>query len=135
MNAQAVKLELIKQIADIQNEQVLEQLSAVLKEAGKEGDRPNKSSAFSVAESELLFKINEGLPHSLQLRYAELTMKAAREDLLDTEHAELLKLIPLVEAKAVERLEYLIQLAGLWNMSVDEVMTKLGIHPPSIVYG
>lgn len=135
MNAQAVKLELIKQIADIQNEQVLEQLSALLKRAGKEGGKPNMPPALSAAESELLFKINEGLPHDLQLRYAELTIKAATEDLLDTEHEELLKLIPLVEAKAVERLEYLIQLAGLWNISVDEVMTKLGIHPPSFVYG
>jgi hypothetical protein len=135
MNAQAVKLELIKQIADIQNEQVLEQLSALLKRAGKEGGKPNMPPALSAAESELLFKINEGLPHDLQLRYAELTIKAANEDLLDTEHEELLKLIPLVEAKAVERLEYLIQLAGLWNISVDEVMTKLGIHPPSFVYG
>lgn len=134
MNAQAVKLELIKQITEIKNEQVLEQLSAVLKRANKEGGR-KKAPALSAHESELLIKINEGLPEDVLYRFSALSEKLAHETLTNSEHEELLQLIPMVEAKAAERLQYLIRLAEVWNTSVDEVMAKLGIHTPMVIHG
>lgn len=131
MNVQALKLELIKSIADTQNEQLLTDIQDILntKLTSK------KQNALTRRESELLLKINEGLPESVQNRYTALLSKSAQEMLTEREQEELVLLIPEIEKKSAERLEYLIQLAAIWNISVDETMARLGIHTPSVVYG
>ncbi len=65
--------------------------------------------------------------------YHTLLEKSANETLTESEHKRLLKLIPLAEAKQVERLKYLIELAQLRNITVDELMEHLGIIPPANV--
>lgn len=131
---QSDKLELIKLIADIQSEELLEKAKQFLKELENEMKTLNKPPALSKKETELLLKINEGLPEDIQLRYNELLAKLSEETATEAEHQELLQLLPQVEAKSVERLKYLVQLAQLWNTTVDEVMDRLGIKPPPVIH-
>ena len=81
-------------------------------------------------EAYLLQEINEGLPIEEQQQYRDLVAKSADEDLTESEHQQLLELIPKVEAKQVERLKYLVELAQLRKISVDELMKHLGVTPP-----
>ena len=134
MNMQSTKLELIRIISDIQNEELLERVRAFIKEVEGEIEASEKAPSLSKEETELLLKINEGLPEEVQLRYNELLAKLAGETITDAEHRELMELMPQVEAKSVERLKYLAQLAQLWNTSVDEVMGRLGIKPPPVIH-
>lgn len=134
MNVQALKLELIKSITDTQNEQLLADIQDVLKKARKKQLKSRKQYALSSDESRLLLKINEGLPDTLQKRYSELLSKATQESLDEAEHEELLRLIPLVEKKSAERLEYIVQLAAIWSISTDETMARLGIYAPSVIH-
>ncbi len=133
MNIQSTKLELIKLIADIQNEQLLLRLKQLLVQAEKE-NVSTKVPTLSQAETDLLMKINEGLPEKVQLRYHELLKKSVTENLSEKELEEFQQLIPLVEAKSAERLTHLVQLADLWQTSVPDVMQRLDINPPP-VYG
>ena len=134
MNMQSNKLELIKLIADIQSEEQLDRVRLFLKEVESEMKALDKPPALSKEETELLLKINEGLPEEVQLRYNELLIKQSEETMTEAEHKELVQLIPRVEAKSAERMKYLIQLAQLWNTSVDEVMERLGIKPPPVIH-
>lgn len=136
MNIQTTKLEIIKMIADVQSEQLLNNLLQLLKQEIPNPVVTNKKPkpALSEKESALLLKINEGLPKEIQERYHILSLKTVQETLSIAEHEELLTLVPQVEAKTVERLTYLVELAQLWKMSVDEVMEKLDIHPPPVIH-
>ncbi len=133
MNMQSTKLELIKMIADIQSESLLERIRQFLQEIEREEKSPVPS--LSREEAELLVKINEGLPEDAQLRHNELLAKSADETLTESEHRELLRLNAKAEAQSAERLTYLLQLAALWDTSVDEVMERLGIQPPEVIHG
>lgn len=135
MNMQSAKLELIRKIADIQSEELMERVRRFIEEAEREMAASGKAPSLSREETALLLKINEGLPEEVQLRYNELLAKLSQETITEPEHQELLQLIPKVEAKGVERLKYLVQLAQLWNASVEEVMDRLGIKPPPVVHG
>lgn len=132
MNIQATKLELIKIIADVESEALLIGIKQLLLQAMPNDS--NNSSSFSEEESYLITRINEGLPESVQLKYNDLLAKSVQTALLPEEHQELLALIPKVEAQTLERLKYLMQLAKLWDTSVDEVMSRLKITPPPVVY-
>lgn len=127
---QSTKLELIRMITEIQNEELLGRLKEFLKEMEKE----TKAPSLSKEETRLLLKINEGLPGKKQLRYSELLEKLAREKISRKEHKELLQLTALAEEKNAERLKYLVQLAQLWQTSVGEVMDRLGIKPPPAIH-
>ena len=86
-----------------------------------------KAPSLSKAEAALLLKINEGLPQPIQARYAALSEKIQEETISSAEHEEWLQLNEQVEAKDAERLELLIELAELRNISVDELITQLEI--------
>jgi hypothetical protein len=83
------------------------------------------------AESELLLKINEGVPRDIQTRYNELIAKRQAETLTPDEYEELLKLTQEVEKLEVRRVEYLAELARLRGTSLTAVMENLGIRPPA----
>jgi len=92
-----------------------------------------KASSLSAEETELMLKINEGLPPETQQRYTVLQQKLVDENITEAEQEELLQLTALAEEKAVERLTYLVELSRLWDVSVDETMKRLDIKtPPSI---
>ena len=129
MNMQSAKLELIKMIADIQSEELLDKIRQFLKETETSPLTPS----LSREETGLLLKINEGRPEEVRLRYNELLAKLTSETITEPERQELLELPPRVEAKNAERLQYLVELAQLWSTTVDEAMDRLGIKPPPII--
>ena len=81
-----------------------------------------KVTTLPEREAVLLMKINNAIPPTLQKRYETLLEKNRAERITPIEHQELLKVIEKVEVKNAERLEHLIELSRLRNMSLDELM-------------
>ena len=130
MNIQATKLELIRMITDIQSEQLLESLKQLLKEAEIEDKNGERAHALSREETELLTAINEGLPDNVHSRFMELQAKQKEGGLSEKEHQELMDLVDQVEALEAKRLESMIALVQLWNISLEELRERLGIKAP-----
>ena len=63
------------------------------------------------AESELLRRINQGLPKEIREKYKILLEKRRDEELTPEEYKELLKLSDQVEKLEVRRVEYLAEIA------------------------
>lgn len=82
-------------------------------------------------ESELLLKINEGVPSDIQKRYNDLIAKRQAETLAPDEYEELLRLTQQVEKLEARRVEYLAELARLRGTSLTALMENLGIRPPA----
>jgi hypothetical protein len=80
-------------------------------------------------EAELLLKINEDLPLAVQQRLDELISKRQTQLLTPAEHQELIHLTEQSEKGDADRMQHLLVLAALRNVSLDEVMRQLGIHP------
>jgi len=91
-----------------------------------------KAPSLSKREAELLQKINQGLPETVQKRYDELSEKLHLETITPEEHKELLKLVDTTELANAERIEYLLELAGLRKVSLNELIRQLGIKPPPV---
>jgi hypothetical protein len=80
-------------------------------------------------ESQLLMKINKAISAPLQKRYEDLLTKNREETITPIEHEELLKIIDKVETKNAERLENLIELSRIRNISLDALMRQLHLNP------
>lgn len=94
-----------------------------------------KAPSLPEREAELLQKINQGLPTAFQQRYDGLTTKLQADTITSAEYQELLQLIDQIELADAERMQHLIELAQLRNLSLDGLMNQLGIHHPAdIVY-
>lgn len=89
-----------------------------------------RAPGLSRTESELLAKINQGVPAHLQSRYDELIAKRRADTLSQTEYDELLRLTEQVEEFDVRRVEWLAQLARLRMTTLPALMEDLGIKPP-----
>ena len=89
-----------------------------------------KAPSLPEREAELLQQINQGLPSKLQQRYDELTAKLVAGILTSTEHQELSQLIDQIELADAGRMQWLIELAQLRNLLLDELMDQLDIHHP-----
>ncbi len=87
--------------------------------------------SLSKQEAEMLEKINQGLPPDTQRRCNELTEKRQTETLTREEQQELLVLIEHIELADAERVQALIRLAQLRNVSVTALMSTLNIHQPA----
>jgi hypothetical protein len=81
------------------------------------------------AESELLLRVNQGIPADLQQRYEDLIAKRRSETLTLEEHTELLALTDQVEQLEADRIAALAELARLRHISVTDLMRDLGIQP------
>ena len=103
----------------------LEQFVARLLALSIRQDTPH----LAQAESELLLKINQGLPPAMQQKLDELIAKRQTQTLTAEEHEELIQLTEHIEKAAAKRLQHLLQLAALRNVSLDELLQQLGIHP------
>jgi len=90
-----------------------------------------RAPTLSQEESELLIKINQGLPIAVRTRFAQLNEKRRADTLSEEEHAELLGLIDQIEAHDVERVKNLGKLAQLRNIPVRTLMKQLGIQRPA----
>ncbi len=82
-------------------------------------------------ETRLLEKINQGLSAADQQRYDELTSKLRAETIGSQEHRELLALIDRIEHAEAERVRALTSLAQVREVSVDALMSDLGIRAPA----
>ena len=91
--------------------------------------RKKLPTVLSQNETELLRKINAGAPSVIQKRYSFLVKKRNSETLNDIELPELLELTAYMENLGVKRLEYLLELAKLRNLSLDEIVEQLQLKP------
>jgi hypothetical protein len=80
-------------------------------------------------ESELLLRINQGLPDDTTRRYRELISRRRTRSLSPEEHEELLRLTDRAEALEADRLVHLAELARLRHTSLSRLMEELGIQP------
>lgn len=87
-----------------------------------------KAPHLSRQESEYLLKINEGFSAEFYTQYNALQEKLQEETLSPEEHQTLLQLNDKLEAKNVERMQYLIELAQLRSVSLDDLMQQLGLQ-------
>jgi hypothetical protein len=87
---------------------------------------------LSRRETELLEQINQGLPELIQQRYDALQIKLHEESIMSEEHQELLDLIDTVEQASTDRLQALIELAQLRQISLNALMNQLDIHHPPV---
>lgn len=83
-------------------------------------------------ESELLQKINRGVPVAIEQRRRELDTSRRAGTLTDAEHEELLRLIDQIEAAQVDRLANLVALAELRGTSLPRLMNDLGLEAPPL---
>jgi hypothetical protein len=82
-----------------------------------------------VAESELLSKINQPVPVTLQQRYDALLARRDEHSLSPAEQQELLQLTDQVEALEAERMKHLLELAQLRHIPLAQLMRQLGLDP------
>jgi hypothetical protein len=81
-------------------------------------------------ESELLQRINQGLPASLQERYRGLVAQRRTESLSSADHAELLRLTDQVEQFEADRARALVELAELRQVPLTRLVSDLGLQAP-----
>ena len=133
--ANAVNIKITKQV-DLEIEDILNgmaeletnELEKFIQKVGNLIAR-RKAAHLPERESDLLVKINKAILPTLQKRYEVLLAKNSAETITPQEHEELLKIIHKIENKNAERLEYLIELSRLRNISLDALMTQLSLHP------
>lgn len=114
-------LEAVKQF----NPEELEELTLQLHTLRAKKTTPH----LSHRETELLKKINEGVPPEISRPLQALRAKMEDETITETEHAELLRLVDEVEMFNVERLTWLIELAHLRNQTLTQLIDALDLHP------
>jgi hypothetical protein len=85
------------------------------------------------AESDLLQKINQGLPEHIWQRYNELIAKRRAESLTAEEQTELIGISDGIEQANAERMAHLGELARLRHAPLEHLMSELGIRAPSYV--
>ncbi len=90
-----------------------------------------ETPSLSAAETRLLLKINQDLPVPARLRLNELIEKRQASRINPTELEELMRLTDQAEEIGTKRLQCLIELAALRNVTLDELMQQLGIKPVS----
>lgn len=90
-----------------------------------------KAPSLATHEAELLLKINEGVPATIQQRYNELIALRQTETLTAEQYAELLRLTTQVEQIEAARIQDLAELARLRGMSLTALMESLGITAPA----
>ncbi len=90
-----------------------------------------KAPSLSKDESQLVLKINQGIPQDIQKRYEELIAKRQSETLEEDEYNELLAISDQVEKLDTYRIQSLKELADIRHISLSALMKKLGIQTPA----
>ncbi len=90
-----------------------------------------RANILPPVESELLLKINQGIPSEIQKRCDELIAKRQEETLTADEHRQLVRLVEQIENLEAQRVEYLAELARLRKTSLPALMQSLGIQTPT----
>lgn len=82
-------------------------------------------------ETHLLTQINQGIPADLHQRYYALAGKRDAETLTSEEYEEFLHLSDRIEHLTAQRLEALVNLATLRQVTLPQLMDDLGIQSPT----
>ncbi len=116
--------ELLKAVGQLNTIQLEQLMSQVISLQAK-----RKSPALSKKETEILLKINKGLPIKTRKRFGELNKKRQAETLTTSEHKELLSLIGRIEKSDSERIGHMAELARIRGISLTELMKESEIFP------
>lgn len=84
---------------------------------------------LSREETDLLLKINTPLPTETWKRYSSLQAGRKADKVTEVEHAELLRLIDVVETDNAERIGRVAELARLRGTTLEALMRSLGVGP------
>ena len=115
-------LRAIRQLSPSELEQLIAQIMALRAQL--------TAPQLSPPETDLLLRINQGLPEEWRQRYNTLVAKRRAQTLTPDEHGELLRLTDEVEKLEGARLEALVELAKLRQTSLPSLMQTLGIPVP-----
>ena len=99
----------------------------------KEQLQPGPSSVLSKKERDrdLLEKINLGISVAIWKRYNYLKSLRVKEQLDTEEPAELIRISAQIEEANVARMKYVVELAQLRQVSLEEVVRSLGLQSGS----
>jgi hypothetical protein len=120
--------EIISAVAELslpEIEEVFDQVLALQAE--------RKAPHLSSAESDLLARVNAGLPIDLVERLAMLRNKRENGSITDVEYEELTRLSDQAEEVHANRLAALVELAKLRGATLPALLDQLGIHFPDNV--
>jgi hypothetical protein len=122
LNAQLSAADLLHAVEQLEPGELNQFVSAVVALRAR-----RQSNGASLAESELLDRINVGLAPERRTRYDDLVAKRRAEALSPAEHAELLQLTDEVEKLQAERARAVVELAQLRQQPLAAVLQELGI--------
>ncbi len=107
----------------------------VLQTVAERLDRAGNGNAPHLpgSESELLQRINEGLPAETWRQYHALIAMRDAGTLTADDRKLLVGLIDKIEIAHARRMGYLVELANLRGTTLDELMDSLGIIKPTYV--
>ena len=95
-----------------------------------------KPPAYSKKEKELIKKIQNGGPaKDIYDRHIELLKKSVQGVMTNAENQEALKLVPIFDKWTLERIQLMLELAKLWDISLEDVRKRLKIKSAETVYG
>lgn len=112
----------VRQMPIAEMEQLVDQVIAIRAE--------RVAPHVTADESALLARINQGLPADERARLRALVEKRDDETITDGEWQELASLTDRLELLHADRLAALAELAKLRGVTLDEVMSQLGIRFP-----
>lgn len=104
-------------------------VSELESEPGMKLQRENDTAVLSERESRLLKKINRTAPELIQKQYDVLMGKKRDENLSEIEYENLIELTSFMESLQAERLENLIELSQIRNISLDKLIEQLELEP------
>lgn len=87
-----------------------------------------KAHVLPPIESQLLDQINQSVPIDLQAQYNVLRAKREVETLTEDEQEQLIELSKRIEQFGADRLEAMVNLAQLRQVSLAQLMESLGIQ-------
>ena len=93
---------------------------------------PKRVQPKQLTEAELLKNINLGITESEWIRYKHLIGLRRAERLTEQEHEVLIRLGDKIEQANAQRLKYLLALGQLRGISLEKLMTNLGIKPVEV---
>lgn len=107
-------------------------VQSALEERLKRTTKGNPAVApLSAKESVILRQVNEWMPSETWQKYQELREKLWAETLTEAEHQLLIEISHQIEIINAQRIRFIAELARLRRVSLEEMMSQLGINLPS----
>lgn len=93
---------------------------------------PFPAPTASMTEKELVEEINRGFSEAFWERFRVLVRRREAGTMTSAEQQEAISMSDRTEARAVERLQCLLELSERRGKSVQELMTEMGVRPVSL---